>query len=42
MALKMSDIAKMAQVSKSAVSIAINGKEGISDETRQKNLEDYC
>ncbi|QFQ90016.1 LacI family DNA-binding transcriptional regulator [Lacticaseibacillus manihotivorans] len=39
MALKMSDIAKMAQVSKSAVSIAINGKEGISDETRQKILK---
>ena len=38
MALKMSDIAKMANVSKSAVSIAINGKEGISEETRQKIL----
>lgn len=39
MALKMSDIAKMANVSKSAVSIAINGKEGISEETRQKILK---
>ncbi|MFT8949618.1 MAG: LacI family DNA-binding transcriptional regulator [Liquorilactobacillus hordei] len=38
MTLKMSDIAKIANVSKSAVSIAINGKDGISEETRQKIL----
>lgn len=34
--LKMSDIAKMAQVSRSAVSLVLNGKPGVSDETRQK------
>ena len=38
MKLKMDDIARMAHVSKSAVSIAINGKEGISEDTRQKIL----
>ncbi|MFT8477430.1 MAG: LacI family DNA-binding transcriptional regulator [Liquorilactobacillus sp.] len=38
MTLKMSDIAKIANVSKSAVSLAINGKDGISEETRQKIL----
>ncbi|MCZ3621689.1 LacI family DNA-binding transcriptional regulator [Lactobacillus mulieris] len=36
MALKMSDIAKMAKVSRSAVSLALNNKPGISDETRKK------
>ncbi|MDD9149991.1 MULTISPECIES: LacI family DNA-binding transcriptional regulator [unclassified Sporolactobacillus] len=36
MRLKMSDIARMANVSKSAVSLAINGKPGISEETRNK------
>lgn len=36
MTLKMSDIAKIAGVSTSAVSIALNGKEGISSETREK------
>lgn len=36
MNLKMSDIAKMADVSVSAVSIAINGKKGISQKTREK------
>lgn len=36
MALKMSDIAKLADVSISAVSIAINGGEGISQKTREK------
>ncbi|MHA5097091.1 LacI family DNA-binding transcriptional regulator [Oenococcus oeni] len=38
MSIKMSDIANLAQVSKSAVSLAINGKEGISQETRTKIL----
>lgn len=32
----MSDIAKMAGVSKSAVSFALNGKPGVSEETRKK------
>lgn len=32
----MNDIAKIAGVSRSAVSIALNGKPGISDETRKK------
>ena len=36
MTLKMSDIAKLAGVSISAVSIALNGKQGISQETREK------
>lgn len=36
MKLKMEDIAKMANVSKSAVSLAINGKDGVSQETREK------
>ncbi|TSO26535.1 LacI family DNA-binding transcriptional regulator [Lactobacillus sp. LL6] len=36
MTLKMYDIAKLAGVSISAVSIALNGKEGISQETREK------
>jgi DNA-binding LacI/PurR family transcriptional regulator len=36
--IKMEDIAKMAGVSKSAVSIAFNDKPGISTETRQKIL----
>lgn len=39
MTLKMSDIAKMANVSKTAVSLTINGKEGVSEETRQKILD---
>ncbi len=34
--LKMSDIAKMAGVSKAAVSFALNGKPGVSEETRKK------
>lgn len=38
MKLKMNDIAKMAGVSKTAVSLTINGKEGVSEETRQKIL----
>ncbi|KRN28576.1 ribose operon repressor [Lactobacillus selangorensis] len=38
MKLKMSDIADMAHVSKSAVSLALNGKPGISEDTRQKIL----
>mgnify|MGYP003362020368 CR=1 FL=1 len=38
MVLKMSDIARMANVSKTAVSLTINGKEGVSEETRQKIL----
>ncbi|KRM27668.1 LacI family DNA-binding transcriptional regulator [Schleiferilactobacillus harbinensis] len=36
MALKMSDIAEMAGVSKTAVSLALNGRDGISKETREK------
>lgn len=36
MGLKMSDIAKMTGVSKAAVSFALNGKPGVSDETRKK------
>lgn len=36
MALKMSDIAKKANVSRSAVSLALNGKPGISEETRKR------
>lgn len=39
MVLKMSDIADIANVSKSAVSIAINNKPGISNETRNKILK---
>jgi DNA-binding LacI/PurR family transcriptional regulator len=38
MQLKMQDIAKLANVSKSAVSIALSGKPGISKETREKIL----
>lgn len=34
--MKMEDIAKQANVSKSAVSLALNGKPGISEETREK------
>ncbi|MBP2058470.1 LacI family transcriptional regulator [Lactobacillus colini] len=34
--LKMEDIAKMAGVSRSAVSLAINGKPGVSKKTREK------
>ncbi|WP_028552612.1 LacI family DNA-binding transcriptional regulator [Paenibacillus sp. UNC451MF] len=37
--MKMEDIAKLANVSKSAVSIALNGKPGISSETRDKILK---
>ncbi len=36
MPLKMNDIAKRANVSRSAVSLALNGKSGISNETRKK------
>lgn len=39
MTIKMNDIAKMANVSKSSVSLAINGKDGISEETRRKILQ---
>lgn len=35
MKLKMSDIAKEAGVSKAAVSFALNGKPGVSEETRK-------
>ncbi len=41
MALKIKDIAKKAGVSITAVSFALNNKEGISDETRKKN-PGYC
>jgi DNA-binding LacI/PurR family transcriptional regulator len=36
--MKMEDIAKIANVSKSAVSLALSGKPGISEETREKIL----
>ena len=36
MKLKMSDIARLAGVSKAAVSFALNGKPGVSEETRKK------
>ncbi|KWU03178.1 LacI family DNA-binding transcriptional regulator [Lactobacillus crispatus] len=39
MKLKMSDIAKMANVSRSAVSLALNGKPGVSTETRKRIFE---
>lgn len=38
MRVKISDIAKLAGVSNAAVSLALNNKEGISDETREKIL----
>lgn len=37
--IKIQDIADKAGVSKSAVSLALNGKSGISDDTRQKILQ---
>ncbi|QBP42657.1 LacI family DNA-binding transcriptional regulator [Paenisporosarcina antarctica] len=37
--MKMDDIAKLASVSKSAVSLALSGKAGISKETREKILK---
>jgi DNA-binding LacI/PurR family transcriptional regulator len=37
--MKMEDIAKLANVSKSAVSFALSGKPGISSETREKILK---
>ncbi len=37
--MKMEDIAKLANVSKSAVSLALSGKPGISNETRDKILK---
>ncbi len=39
MTLTISDIAKLANVSKSAVSIVLNNKPGVSDKTREKVLE---
>ncbi|WP_334352304.1 LacI family DNA-binding transcriptional regulator [Companilactobacillus sp. HBUAS56257] len=36
MTIKMDDIARLANVSKSAVSLALNGKDGVSQETRDK------
>ena len=37
--MKIDDIAKLANVSKSAVSLALNGKKGVSQETRDKILK---
>ncbi len=37
--MKIDDIAKLANVSKSAVSLALNGKPGVSQETRDKILK---
>lgn len=37
--MKIEDIAKLANVSKSAVSLAINGKPGVSEATRKKILQ---
>jgi len=37
--MKIDDIAKLANVSKSAVSLALNGKNGVSQETRDKILK---
>ena len=37
--MKIDDIAKLANVSKSAVSLALNGKTGVSQETRDKILK---
>jgi LacI family transcriptional regulator len=37
--MKIEEIAKMAQVSKAAVSLALNGKAGVSSETREKILK---
>jgi len=37
--MKMEDIARLAGVSKSAVSLALNGKPGVSPETRQRILQ---
>ena len=39
MKMTISDIAKLANVSKSAVSIVINNKKGVSEKTRQKVLD---
>jgi len=39
MNLTISDIAKLANVSKSAISIVLNNKPGVSDKTREKILE---
>ncbi len=39
MRLTISDIAKLANVSKSAVSIVLNNKKGVSEKTRQKVLD---
>ena len=39
MELKIKDIAKKAGVSPTAVSFALNGKDGISEKTRQKILQ---
>lgn len=37
--MKINDIAKLANVSKSAVSLALNGKAGVSEKTRQRVLQ---
>lgn len=37
--MKLEDIARLANVSKSAVSLALNGKAGVSEETRLHILQ---
>ncbi|WP_299095057.1 LacI family DNA-binding transcriptional regulator [uncultured Metabacillus sp.] len=37
--MKIGDIAKLASVSKSAVSLALNGKNGVSEETRERIIK---
>ncbi|HEY5560318.1 MAG TPA: LacI family DNA-binding transcriptional regulator [Clostridiaceae bacterium] len=39
MAIKIKDIARMANVSEATVSLALNGKEGVKEETKRKVIE---